>query len=234
VGITIADESNLTFYFLAASVCLRSTQGDMLDRALRMTRDSDGLKLVEGLQWNWLPNGEDSPMQEDPSHQVVETSYWFDPDKAERVGNIGRRIRKLQQDSPLHALVLEAYYGDRGCRWSHNATTRTSDAGKVVWQGSGPGTIGAVYEYTATGRKVLKVEAARMLSEQPDIQLNRDEMLESIIARHSSNPTRKTAARLAAIREEAESLLVESWSAWLRTEPSTKAKKRRAEMAVAS
>jgi hypothetical protein len=144
-----ADESNLTFYFRAASLFQRSTFGAQLDRA-RVT-------LAGSAQsWAWVPDGGQGPCHVAAHH---EPSHGYQVEHADllRFSTLSRRMTLAARDAAIYD-TLAAYYGDRGARWQAAAAGRCDDRGATVVPGYGPGAVAALFSMVPAGRTLLARE----------------------------------------------------------------------------
>src|SRR5262245_5349493 len=101
-------EADLVWYF-SVGLCMfsRSTLGGMLERAEAMRFDAAGKPIPKQQRGAWTV----VPI----AHTRTEPSYTPDDAALIRFAAISRRLRHLHRD---YAIVLQAYYGDIGERWS--------------------------------------------------------------------------------------------------------------------
>ena len=163
--LTLDDESHLAFYFRAASLFQRSTFGAQLERA-RVTIGG------RPRSWAWLPSstGDGAPVHVPATHEPS-MGYEVDHGDLLRFSRVSRRMQATARADGAFD-VLEAYYGDRGCRWQATAagrpSTSSTPAGSgpsvVATGGKGPGAIAALYSLTPAGRALLDRERRATLA----------------------------------------------------------------------
>lgn len=207
-------EAEIAFFFTHGGECQRSTMGPMLHRAEILREDSAGNRLEPmNANWAWRPGGEDQTMVPSPTHSG-EPSYVPEMGRYELFGRASRRMRAVERHLRQDALILEAYYGDRGNRWREAARDQFNEAGRVERKGYGPGAIAAVYRFTKEGRALILRQRVRLLGDGKELG-SADDVLASILAEFASRPTPELKKRLAKIRTEATALLVRACSAYL-------------------
>lgn len=179
-------EGDLIWYFAEGSrMFSRSTFGGMLDRAELYGFDSEGRRIPrpEWNAWNVVP----------VAHHAEEPSFTPDDYALMRLGRVSRRLQRLGRDD---AVVIQAYYGDIGARWSR------TKAGRIF----------ALYALTEAGQAYC-TEAARTDPEY----VRPDERIGRLADLQRRKPEGRRRRQLAQMSEQAAELLVRASDAWRAT-----------------
>jgi hypothetical protein len=191
MAISLNDARDLEWY-LGEGMCVfwRSTFGPMLERQHNLAKDHRG---------NWIPKSKvDSWLTVAISPTQHEPSYTPSDEALSRFARVSRILREIEHTDPTSVRVLEAYYGDVGCRWG------ASDIGRIA----------SVYPITKSGGMVVKAARAKYPT---SADVKDDELIATDLYAQKQTPQDVRRARHTRMRDEADIHVLKANLAWKAT-----------------
>jgi hypothetical protein len=215
IALSLRDQAGLQWFFgIAQTLFWRSTVGDMLERAERLSFTSDGERITAAHIERWLSwyrqhrydsDGNAMAIRIDPevhTHATRgikrESSYEVEDSDLIRFADMSRHLLAVERRHGLSVRVLAAYYGESGAFWG------TQRAGRIV----------SVYALTDAGRKLVSDLEARDREQKRDLDLRPDERIGTEILAQERQPNDVRRARLSRIDDQAMTILSRAHEVW--------------------